>query len=42
MFPTRHLFFFKDMFWLKMKVKEKIVTTLITKRKQRKTGFKSY
>lgn len=32
----RHLFFFRDMFWLKVEVKEEIVTILITKRKQKK------
>lgn len=35
----RHLFFFRDMFWLKVEVKEEIVTTLITKRKQKKLGL---
>lgn len=39
MFPMRHLFFFRDMFWLKVEVKKEIVTTLITKRKQKKLGL---
>lgn len=39
MFPTRHLFFFKDTFWLKMKMLEKIIPTMIANREQKKPGW---
>lgn len=39
MFPMSHLFFFRDMFWLKVKVKEEIVTTSIIKRQQKRLGL---